>query len=170
VSVVVLLLAAAGLLGYLYGLKESEREALQSPQTTAADVSQDTGQHSAAADTPAQVTFYTVLTEPRDDTLPPPQPKKLIPETSREEDGQDQPKGNLALMLQAASYPRRESAMELLETLAEEGYSGTVQRVDLDERGIWFRVRIGPYGSEEEAKKVLATLKEERNLKGYIVR
>jgi cell division protein FtsN len=73
-------------------------------------------------------------------------------------------------MLQIASYSKNEAASKLLTSLSAEGYSGTVVQADLGERGVWYRVRVGPYGSEKEARRALKKLREERNLKGFIVK
>ncbi len=72
-------------------------------------------------------------------------------------------------MLQVASYKKAEAASKLLESLSGEGYAGTVVRADLGDRGIWYRVRVGPYSGEQEAKRVLSKLRKERNLKGFVV-
>jgi cell division septation protein DedD len=73
-------------------------------------------------------------------------------------------------MLQVASYKDQANARKLLQDLLSEGYTGTVVRAELGDRGVWFRVRIGPYGSGGEAERVLTKLRDERKLKGYIVK
>ena len=72
-------------------------------------------------------------------------------------------------MLQVASYKDKLNARKLLQDLSSEGYAGTVVRAELGERGVWFRVRVGPYGAGD-AEWVLAKLREERKLKGYVVK
>ena len=74
------------------------------------------------------------------------------------------------IVVQVASYQKREKAREMLKTLVASGYSGTVITADLGPRGIWHRVRLGPFRNEKDAGKVLAVLKEERSIKGFIVR
>ncbi len=76
--------------------------------------------------------------------------------------------GNIAV--QVASYRKREKAHEMLVSLSSAGYSGTVVRADLGPRGIWHRVRLGPFRSKGDAEKILAVLKDERSIKGFIVR
>ncbi len=180
VSIVVLLAAGTGLAGYIYGY----RKAMEGPETgqqsavTDQEVIAPGGR--SGADSQATVTFYTALTEPRADT--PDKQDLLSPETQRtatatatnaatspppiapslrKEDGR--------LMLQVASYKKAEAASKLLESLSGEGYAGTVVRADLGDRGIWYRVRVGPYSGEQEAKRVLSKLRKERNLKGFVV-
>jgi cell division septation protein DedD len=90
------------------------------------------------------------------------------PETTSEI--RDTVPGKASAMLQVASYKDQVSAHKLLEDLSSDGYSGTVLRADLGERGIWYRVRIGPYAKGEEAELILKRLREERDLKGYVVK
>lgn len=170
VSVVVLLMAGAAVGGYLYGMKKTAGTK-EPVSLNSSSVPPDTDGHSSpSGTTPAPVTFYTVLTEPREEvpeTLTPVNPPE---ERQGEEAEVDQAGGDLSLILQVASYRGREPAANLLESLSTKGYSGTIQAADLGERGIWYRVRIGPYGSEKEAARILEKLRKERDLKGYIVR
>ena len=169
VGIVVVLLAGAGLVGYVLGGRDAEERLTQVSETTA-DISPEPEPVPARTDTRSPVTFYTVLTETKGETPPSPTPRKAPAETEEEPAAVDRSGGDLAIFLQVASYKGRESAAGLLEKLSAEGYSGSVQVADLGERGTWYRVRIGPYGSEEEAKRVLDKLRKERDLKGYIVR
>jgi cell division septation protein DedD len=169
VSVIVLLLAGAGIGGYLYGVKAANEKPEQA-FLDAPDINPFSDSAPAHSETPAPVTFYTVLTESKEDKPVPVLPQKP-PEDQREElKKQTPPEGGLSLMLQVASYRGREAASGLLEKMSGEGYSGTIEVADLGERGTWYRVRIGPYGSESEANRVLEKLRKERGLKGYIVR
>jgi len=157
--------------GYFYGLEaaaeKNQNGSLSDPGTpTAAEMD------SARSETPAPVTFYSVLTEPRDEApSPAPQPEpQRVQRVEVEETAPAKPDGNLSLMLQMASYRGREAAERLLENLSAEGYEGTVRVADLGERGIWYRVQIGPYGTEKEAGIILEKLRMDRDLKGYIIR
>jgi cell division septation protein DedD len=170
VGVVVLLLAGAGLAGYLFGVGESERrlsadsgvEAIETPVPDTA---------SQGGDDRTPVTFYTVLTEPRAEDPPAPVPEtESPPQPPPGKEKVELPENAGSLMLQVASYRSREAAGELLKNLASEGYAGTIQVADLGDRGTWHRVRIGPYRTEKDAERVLENLRDERNLKGYIVR
>lgn len=173
VSIVVLLLAGAVMTGYFYGLKKAEERSRQLTALSVPAVPLPSEEDPSNVETPAPVTFYTVLTEPREeDVSEPPKPVEGPAGQLREEAEHEPelPDGGLSLILQVASYRGREAAAKLLESLASEGYSGTIQVADLGERGIWYRVRIGPYGSESEANRVLEELRTERDLKGYVVR
>jgi cell division septation protein DedD len=164
------MLAAAVLGGYLYGLREAEKR--DGPSALSEDVSVPVPVPSPPEeDARAPVTFYTVLTEPRKETPFPPKPlKDKPPQAPPAKAGVDDPETGGSLILQVASYQTKEAAGKLLEKLSAEGYSGTIQVADLGERGTWYRVRIGPYRSEKDAERVLQNLRNERKLKGYIVR
>ena len=181
VSIVVILLGAAGLAGYYYGLKQADR------QTGGIDVGSTGSLHEGAESKPdtggteASVTFYSALTEPRKDVPPVelPQPvetprtpvveKPASPALSASRISDPMP-GSGSVMLQVASYKDQLNARKLLQDLSSEGYAGTVVRAELGERGVWFRVRVGPYKSVKESEGVLKKLREQRKLKGYVVK
>lgn len=169
VSFVVLLLAGAAIAGYLYGLKKAAERAEQ-VSLDIHDAPPISEPDHARSETPAPVTFYTVLTESRQDVTAPSSPQETARVQPKETPEPGQATGDLSLVLQVASYRNRETAANLLKNLSSEGYSGTIQFVDLGERGTWYRVHVGPYGSEPEAKRILDKLRTERDLKGYIVR
>lgn len=177
VSIVVILLGGAGLAGYFYGLKQAARTA-----QTSRDLSQEIQETApSTADTRTPVTFYSTLTKPREDVPVPtpsnpargkPDPVKVKPSpaplSDRGSTGADS--GSGSIMLQVASYKDISSAKKLLEELLAEGYSGNVVRADLGDRGIWYRVRVGPYADSVKADRVLETLRKTRSLKGYVVK
>lgn len=177
VSVVVILLGGAGLAGYYYGQKNTIRK-MNSAEVAQKEVPDEAGPKEGTSTTQTPVTFYSTLTKPRGDApsegvrkplrkdkvkSPPPEP---TPETGLRETLVE----GKGLILQVASYQAEPAARKLLDDLMSEGYRGTVLRADLGERGTWFRVRIGPYNSEKEARVVLEKLRKERSLRGYIVK
>lgn len=172
ISIVVVLLGGAGITGYYYGLKQATRN----PPDSAGHSDGVQEPKPAQADTRTSVTFYNTLTKPREDVpaTPPPRPVVKEPEPvsppSPEPGIRESVSAGSTIMLQMASYKDVANARKLLNDLSTEGYAGTVVRADLGERGIWFRVRIGPYKGREEANKVLENLRNERKLKGYIVK
>ena len=175
ISIVVILLGGAGLAGYYYGQKRAIQPGVE--RNTVSDGDHDEGSVSGPEPSGAgtAVTFYSALTEPRKDVQP------LRENKARAENGpaavaavshadRSARPANGAVMIQVASYKDKLSADRLLEELSSERYSGSVVRADLGDRGIWYRVRIGPYASEKEARSALDILRKERSLKGYIVK
>lgn len=179
ITIVVILLGGAGLAGYYYGLKQPARTAAQAlSETVPGEV---TGSDSQGEGPDAAVTFYSALTEPRQ-TPPvakaPEPPKPALTKTEEKPAAPPAPVPNTrkpvpddrSFLLQVASYKNQVSAQKLLKELSSDGYAGTVVRADLGERGVWFRVRVGPYATREEAGSVLEKLRKDRSLKGYVVK
>jgi cell division septation protein DedD len=178
---VVILLGGAGLAGYFYGLKHAVPPTGEAGLGSAGGIQNRAESKPSMGGTQASVTFYSELKEPRKDvpSTVPPRPvestraaveaKPAAPPASAS-GIRDPVTGRGSLMLQVASYKDQANAQKLLQDLSAEGYTGTVVRAELGERGLWFRVRIGPYSDEGEAERVLKKLRDERKLKGYIVK
>lgn len=181
VSIVVILLGGAGLAGYFYGLKHAVPPTGEAGLGSAGGIQNRAESKPSMGGTQTSVTFYSELKEPRKDvpSTVPPRPvestraaveaKPAAPPASAS-GIRDPVTGRGSLMLQVASYKDQANARKLLQDLSAEGYTGTVVRAELGERGVWFRVRIGPYSDEREAERVLKKLRDERKLKGYIVK
>lgn len=178
VGFVVILLAVAGLGGYFYGLKKAALLADETDVGMAEGLREEWEAKPANGDTGASVTFYTALTKPRreDAAASPPVPvvaQKTPVKTKvggQTASGLPAPhSGDGSVMLQVASYQDQGNARKILQELSAEGYSGTIVKADLAERGIWFRVRVGPYGAGD-AESVLNKLRNERNMKGFAVK
>jgi len=176
ISIVVILLAGAGLTGYYYGLDQATRSSGETAAGSTGDL------HEEAESTPGNgdITFYSALTESRKavpavstsqlaEPTTPVEADPAVPAESASATKHTVPlKGSV--MLQVASYTDQINAQKLLRELSSQGYAGNVVRADLGQRGVWYRVRIGPYGGEDEAERVLKKLRKERKLKGYIVK
>jgi DedD protein len=72
------------------------------------------------------------------------------------------------LVVQAGSFRAAEDARSLRDRLARKDYPAFVQQVDLGDRGIWHRVRIGPYAESAEAQAVAARLKAEERIDAFV--
>ena len=181
VSIVVILLGGAGFAGYYYGLRQAQRPNYDTDESSNGGIHEGAESKPQTSGTESSVTFYSALTEPRKEVPAVAAREPLVkgrnqgvikpvapPEATSEI--RDPVPGNASAMLQVASYKDQASAQKLLEDLLSDGYSGTVLRADLGERGIWYRVRIGPYAQGEEAELILKRLREERGLKGYVVK
>lgn len=62
--------------------------------------------------------------------------------------------------LQAGSFRRNDEAENMKAKLALLGILTSIQSIDLAEKGIWHRVRIGPFTNKEDIDEVSASLKE----------
>jgi cell division septation protein DedD len=65
--------------------------------------------------------------------------------------------------VQANSYPDTKSANDLVDRLKNKGYNAFVTEANVKGK-VWYRVRIGPFGSREEAEKTVTALKSKENL------
>ena len=65
--------------------------------------------------------------------------------------------------VQANSYPDAKSANDLVDRLKNKGYNAFVTEANVQGK-VWYRVRIGPFGSREEADKTVAMLKSKEDL------
>ena len=100
--------------------------------------------------------FFTVL--PEIEVVVPEQPKPE-PEVTGSQPQTDSPEVSVAaveenptsaFMLQAGSYQRASDAERLKASLALNGLVSTIQKVTIQGRGDFYRVRLGPYYSHSE--------------------
>ncbi len=59
-----------------------------------------------------------------------------------------------------ASFRKKEMADVLAKKLDKYGYKGSVDRVELKEKGVWFRVCVGNYAKKAEASKHAKRIRE----------
>lgn len=71
-------------------------------------------------------------------------------------------------VVQAAAYRSLDAANEAVADLQQMGYRAYVASVETEGKGIWHRVRLGPYGSKVDADRVVQRLKEKK-IAGYII-
>ncbi|MBP6057343.1 MAG: SPOR domain-containing protein [Nitrosomonas sp.] len=62
--------------------------------------------------------------------------------------------------LQAGSFRKNDDAENLKARLALLGILASVQPIDLEEKGTWYRVRVGPFAKKEDVDETSASLKE----------
>ncbi|MEF8793317.1 SPOR domain-containing protein [Thiohalorhabdus sp.] len=64
-------------------------------------------------------------------------------------------------LLQVSALREAEAADKLKAQLAMQGLQARVVRADLGDKGVWHRVRLGPYAGRDEAERVQARLEDE---------
>lgn len=72
--------------------------------------------------------------------------------------------------LQVISYRTREEADLFAEALRGRGHQAFVTAAELGDRGVFFRVRIGPFANAREAARYRATFEQEEQMNTYVVR
>ncbi len=84
------------------------------------------------------------------------QPKAEVTESS---EAKNSPR---AWSVQVNSYPDEKSANDLIDRLKNKGYNAFVTEANIKGKA-WYRVRVGPFASREEAVKTEAALKNNEN-------
>ena len=64
----------------------------------------------------------------------------------------------VSYMLQAASYSAYKDADQLKARLILNGLSSSIQKVSIENRGTYYRVRVGPFDSTEQVDRARETL------------
>ena len=106
--------------------------------------------------------FYKVLTDKQDATLPalkggdkPGMPgSKLTPEQAQQAAAKE------IYYLQAGSFSNADDADKLKAKLAMLGMEASVQIATIPDKGVWHRVRLGPYKGADEMNSARAALKQ----------
>ena len=107
--------------------------------------------------------FYKVLTDKQDAAAPAPKDgDKPAATESRVTPAQPESKAieKEIFFLQAGAFSNAEDADKLKAKLAMLGMEASVQAVNIPDRGVWHRVRLGPYKGADEMNKTLAVLKQ----------
>ncbi len=118
---------------------------------------------SGVAETKQHFEFYKTLTDKSDGTAhkstPKPKPKEpavaKAPVTAPAATNESKDK----FFVQAGSFQNKDDAEKLKAKLAFSGLEANIQTTDIPGKGVWHRVRLGPY-AESEAGKTIATLKQ----------
>ncbi len=72
----------------------------------------------------------------------------------------DREKRKVVYMIQAASLRKESDAEALRARLALSGYESATQRVNVEDKGTYYRVRIGPYQSRRTVKNEINKLRD----------
>ena len=72
----------------------------------------------------------------------------------------EKPTAKETYYLQAGAFSNEDDADKLKARLAMQGMEASIQTVIIPDKGVWHRVRMGPYKSMDEMNKVLAVLKQ----------
>ncbi len=71
--------------------------------------------------------------------------------------------------IQVASTKDEASADKLVVKLRMNGYPAYQSRAEIPDKGIWYRVKVGPYAKRDAAEPILKRLKSEK-MDGFIVK
>jgi len=72
--------------------------------------------------------------------------------------------------IQLASFRTQSDAMAVQQKLSQAGFSALIHKVDLGEKGQWYRIYAGPYHSKSVAEADVQKIEKKIKLKGFLVR
>lgn len=106
--------------------------------------------------------FYKVLTDKQDAAMSAQQDSDKSAAESKPTSAKPAEKAaaEKPRFLQAGAFSSADDADKLKAKLAMLGLEASIQTVTIPDRGVWHRVRIGPYKGAEEMNKVMAVLKQ----------
>lgn len=163
-------------------LENTPNEAKAAPPPAAPNPQQNTG--TAAQATPSPVTgavsnsgppltFYNNLPNGQKNTTvlgsginekPKPAPAaapvapKLPSDPQKPANAAPVAKGAEGFLVQVASFSSRQEAETTKAKLAAKGYSATISEINLNDKGIWYRVRVGRHLEKDAASDIAAKL------------
>ncbi|MDP2761207.1 MAG: SPOR domain-containing protein [Sideroxyarcus sp.] len=108
-----------------------------------------------AADQARQFEFYRVLPDKADGTAARSEAATVKPRAKPSVKAGD----TMSYIVQAGSFQSAADAEKLKARLALVGMEASVQSIDLPGKGIWHRVRLGPYQGLNAANETIANLK-----------
>ena len=121
----------------------------ESAKSTLTESTKSTDKNGKNADSKPRFDFYKILPgdeEPATDQQL--RDAKTAPSAAKE-----------SFYLQAGAFQNAPDADNLKARLALLGVQASIQTTTLPDRGVWHRVRLGPYGSVEELNRTRDTLK-----------
>ena len=155
-SLLVLGLAIGLLLAWLiqlviYGMRNPDsglNHLITSSKPSSAKPAPDRNSRTKTAKAKPNYDFYTILPE----TERPLTDREWIQQKSAPTE-----KG-VSYMLQAASYSTYKDADQLKAKLILNGLSSSIQKVSIENKGTYYRVRVGPYASTRQVDQARETL------------
>ena len=75
-----------------------------------------------------------------------------------------------AFVVQVASFQTEKDARKLVERLEKLDFEAHLERADLGDKGVWYRVLSGPYAERQAADTVAGRLKDEQKFSALVRR
>jgi cell division protein FtsN len=112
-----------------------------------------TQQPAVTADGKQRFQFYKILTDQQKTT--PVAPANQAKTTDKKQQAAYEPQ-----ILQAGSFPNIDDAENLKAKLALLGVEANIQSAAIKDKGVWYRVRLGPYKNADELNRARGFLKQ----------
>ena len=159
---IVMGLAIAGGIAWFVLKKNPVTPPFKEPPTSATEKSSigkpaAAGTASGTGEGKARFEFYKELTEKPDVSSK--KNDRPVPVVIKTEPGVKQADKAAVFFLQEGAYTNTEDAEKVKAKLALLGMVANVQAANIPDKGVWYRVRLGPYKNADEMNEALATLK-----------
>lgn len=92
---------------------------------------------------------------------------KAEPKKTAKADTKSKPAGG-KFTIQVSAFQSRSQADHLVSNLKNKGYDAYIAQAVIPGKGIWYRVRIGNFGSRDDAQKTANTLKRKEGISTYV--
>ena len=116
------------------------------------------GTSSGAGDGKARFEFYKELTD-KPDTTASKKTDRQVAIVSKPPSPVKPPDSSSVYFLQEGAYTTADDAEKVKARLALLGMVANIQPANIPDKGVWYRVRLGPYKNSAEMNEALATLK-----------
>lgn len=130
------------------------------PAATAAPAAQQPAAASGVAEGKPRFEFYKVLTDKQDATVSVPAKPADKPQPAKPQTADSKPAASEPYFLQAGSFSNADDAEKLKARLALLGIEASTQTATIPDKGVWHRVRLGPYKNADEMNKARSLLKQ----------
>lgn len=127
---------------------------------SAASNAQPTAAASGVVDSKPRFEFYKVLTDKQDAPLAAPVKPADRPQPAKPQTAEGKPAANEPYFLQAGSFSNAADAERLKARLALLGIEASTQTATIPDKGVWHRVRLGPYKNANEMDRARSLLKQ----------
>lgn len=154
---------AAGVAWYLMKsprpFLNKEQPALAKPDLTTSPST--TGKSGATSDGKQRFEFYKILTDKQGATAPAPAKPADKSQTGKALPADSKTAANYEpQILQAGSFSSENEAENLKAKLAMLGVEANIQSATIPDKGVWYRVRVGPYKTADEMNHARNYLKQ----------
>jgi len=109
---------------------------------------------SGAAETQQHFEFYKVLTDKQDGTAQSAGTKPKQPAIAKTQPATTNSKG--MFYVQAGAFQNVGDAEKLKAKLAFSGFEADIRTANIPDKGVWYRVRLGPYNGSEAGKTIVS--------------
>lgn len=114
-------------------------------------------------------TTPTESNEDKASSSPPSEPKAPVPDISNKPISPKEAKAKTRrFTLQVGSFQKQNEAKDLVNTLSKDGFKSFITEVTLNDKGTWYRVRLGHYDSYEAALEAKSSFESKKQIIAYV--